>query len=186
MEKRALLGVRTRRPTKRSKKKLLKKVAEYLKSDSYMFAPLISPQPKIFHSSASSRVQFKEPIKKINNKSLLKKIGEYLNYDSYMYTSLVAPQSISPPPAEPSWYINRVTMEVSTRKVTMIDNEPTDRFSDKVAEDKSSKSLLHQTGSSEQNLGHREKVKHMVYQNCRSTSISEKEMLKFTAKEARC
>ncbi len=54
MEKRALLGVRTRRPTKRSKKKLLKKVAEYLKSDSYMFAPLISPQPKIFHSSASS------------------------------------------------------------------------------------------------------------------------------------
>ena len=44
-------------------------------------------------------VQFKEPIKKINNKSLLKKIGEYLNYDSYMYTSLVAPQSISPPPA---------------------------------------------------------------------------------------
>ena len=54
MEKRALLGVRTRRPIKRSKKKLLKKVADYLKSDSYMFAPLISPQPKIFHSSASS------------------------------------------------------------------------------------------------------------------------------------
>jgi hypothetical protein len=63
-------------------------------------------------------------------------------------------------------------MEVSTRKVTMIDNEPTDRFSDKVAGDKSSKSLLHQTGNSEQTLGHREKVKHMVYQNCRSTSIS--------------
>ncbi|GMY13673.1 hypothetical protein FCV25MIE_08912, partial [Fagus crenata] len=40
---------------------------------------------------------------------------------------------------------------------TMIDNEPTDRFSDKVAEDKSSKSLLHQTGNSEQTLGHREK-----------------------------
>lgn len=51
----------------------------------------------------------------------------------------------------------------------MIDREPTDRSSNKVAKDQSSKNLLHETSISEKTLGHREMVKHMVYQNCHST-----------------
>ncbi|KAL0013416.1 hypothetical protein SO802_000485 [Lithocarpus litseifolius] len=182
MEKKSLLGVHKRKPIKRVKKNLLKKVADYLIPDSYLFAPLFSPQPNTF---PPSRVEFGEPIKKINNKNAFKKIGEFLISDYYMYASLVAPQSIVTP-TEPSWHIKRVTTAVSTRKVTMIDKEPTDRSSKKVAKDQSSKNLLHETSISEKTLGHREMVKHMVYQNCCSTSISGKEMLKFTAKEAHC
>jgi hypothetical protein len=52
MEKRASLGVQRRKPVKRSKKKLLKRVVDYLRSDSYMFAPLVSPRSRTFHSSA--------------------------------------------------------------------------------------------------------------------------------------
>lgn len=53
MEKKSLLGVHKRKPIKRVKKNLLKKVADYLISDSYLFAPLISPQPNIFPPSSN-------------------------------------------------------------------------------------------------------------------------------------
>jgi hypothetical protein len=69
--------------------------------------------------------------------------------------------------------MKRVTMAVSTRKVTMIENEPTGQSSDEVVEDQIGKSFLHETRiSEEQNFGHRETVKCMVFQNCRSTSVS--------------
>lgn len=55
----------------------------------------------------------------------------------------------------------------------MVENEPTDQSSDDVAEDQITKSFLHETQiSEEQNFGHRETVKRMVFQNCRSTSVS--------------
>ncbi|XP_010278022.1 PREDICTED: uncharacterized protein LOC104612334 [Nelumbo nucifera] len=44
MEKRAVLGVK-KKPIKQTKRRFLKKVVDYLKSDSYMYAPLISPPP---------------------------------------------------------------------------------------------------------------------------------------------
>lgn len=62
--------------------------------------------------------------------------------------------------------MKRVTMEVSTRKVTILDDEPIDLSLDMVAKDKTSKSFLHETSiSEEQTFGHREMVNHMVYQN---------------------
>ena len=42
-------------------------------------------------------MEFREPIKKINNKNVFKKIVEFLISDYYMYASLVAPQSIVTP-----------------------------------------------------------------------------------------
>ena len=53
MEKKSLLGVHKRKPIKRVKKNLLKKVADYLISDSYLFAPLISLQPNTFPPSSN-------------------------------------------------------------------------------------------------------------------------------------
>lgn len=51
MEKRVMLGVQRGRPIKRNNKKFLKKVVDYFKSDSYLFAPLVSL--KIYHSSTA-------------------------------------------------------------------------------------------------------------------------------------
>ncbi|XP_035538850.1 uncharacterized protein LOC108998919 isoform X1 [Juglans regia] len=160
-KKKTLRGVQKRKPTKRSKKKLLKKVGDYLRSDSYMFAPLISSQSKTLRSSAE-RAEVREPIRENKNKSLIEKIGEYLKSDTYMYAPLVdPPRSISPLPT------------ISTQNVTMEDNEPTDWSSDIVGKDQTSKSFLHETSiSEEQTFGHGEMVKHMVYKNCHSTSVS--------------
>jgi hypothetical protein len=73
----------------------------------------------------------------------------------------------------PSRYMNRVTMAVFKRKVTVVENEPKDPPSDEVAEDQIAKRVLHKTRISEEpNFGHRETVKRMVFQNCRSTSVS--------------
>ncbi|KAG7972420.1 hypothetical protein I3843_07G182600 [Carya illinoinensis] len=118
--------IQKRKPTKRSKKKLLKKVVDYLRSDSYMFAPLISSQSRTLRSSAE-RAEVREPIRENNNKRSIEKIGEYLKSDTYMYAPLVdPPRSISPLPTGSSWYMKRVTTAVSTQNITFQDNEPTD------------------------------------------------------------
>ncbi|XP_041021252.1 uncharacterized protein LOC121262728 [Juglans microcarpa x Juglans regia] len=94
--KRALPGVRKREPIKRSRKTLLKKLVDYLRSDSYMFAPLISSPPKMFRSSPPPGTEVREPMRETKKKKLFKKIEEYLKSDSCMYALLL--QSISPLP----------------------------------------------------------------------------------------
>lgn len=55
MVKKMLIEVQKKRPIKRNKKKLLKKVIDFLISDSYMFAPLISHPPHGFSSPMKTR-----------------------------------------------------------------------------------------------------------------------------------
>jgi hypothetical protein len=55
MEKRMFPEVRKKRPIKRNKKKLLNKVLDYLTTDSYMFAPLVSRPPSGFNSSVKKK-----------------------------------------------------------------------------------------------------------------------------------
>ncbi|KAF5456248.1 hypothetical protein F2P56_025750 [Juglans regia] len=115
-KKKTLRGVQKRKPTKRSKKKLLKKVGDYLRSDSYMFAPLISSQSKTLRSSAE-RAEVREPIRENKNKSLIEKIGEYLKSDTYMYAPLVdPPRSISPLPTNKSCDRNHADLLLLTRQ----------------------------------------------------------------------
>lgn len=59
MEKRIFPGVRKKRPIKRNKKKLLNKVLDYLTSDSYMFAPLVSRPSSGFSSSVKKRASLR-------------------------------------------------------------------------------------------------------------------------------
>ncbi|KAK3435526.1 hypothetical protein EUGRSUZ_C00213 [Eucalyptus grandis] len=87
MEKRASLGVLKKRPTKRSKRRGL---LSYLRSNSYMFAPLISrsgshlfPQKTLLFSDTGGRAREE------NERSLVENIGEYLKSDSYMYAPIV-------------------------------------------------------------------------------------------------
>ncbi|CAL2226366.1 unnamed protein product [Prunus armeniaca] len=102
MVKKMLLEVQKKRLINRNKKKLLKKVIDFLISDSYMFALLISHPPHGFSSPMKTKasitgVEGRKPIKG-NNKRLLKKVGDYLKSDSYMYAPLLA----SPPSASTS------------------------------------------------------------------------------------
>lgn len=73
----------------------------------------------------------------------------------------------------PSWYKKSVTMAVSSQNVTMQDNEPKDWSLYIIEKNQTSKSFLHETSvSKEQTFGHGEMVKHTVYKNCCSTSLS--------------
>ncbi|XP_043806649.1 uncharacterized protein LOC110630757 [Manihot esculenta] len=101
MEKRISLGVQhknNKKPTiKRNKKrKLLKKVVDYLKSDTYMFAPLISPTAthhflaSRIATSFTARVEVKDCMK-----GRTEKVVEYLKSDSFFYAPLFASQQIA-------------------------------------------------------------------------------------------
>ncbi|KAL2232727.1 uncharacterized protein LOC105155636 [Sesamum indicum] len=78
---------------RRSRRKQLttafKKVFNYMKSDTYMFAPLAYPQPRHTSSSVSfdGEVVSFEPIKG-KEKELVKDVEEYLRCDCYMYSPL--------------------------------------------------------------------------------------------------
>lgn len=108
-----------KRPTK--KKKTIHKVVDYLLSDCYLFAPIISPSPynssrtptkgsstnfPIIHTSVSLLlfhsnwfmfaffilgIEIRERPK--DNRNLRKKIEDYLKSDCYMYAPLLQPQS---------------------------------------------------------------------------------------------
>ncbi|ESR66731.1 hypothetical protein CICLE_v10010184mg [Citrus x clementina] len=90
------------KPSKRNRRRLLKKVVDYLKYDSYMFAPLVNSRShqKIKFSSATgtrkhflkvTRLELKERIK-ANKKKLLEEIVDYMKSDSYLYASMLDSQ----------------------------------------------------------------------------------------------
>ncbi|KAG2699233.1 hypothetical protein I3760_07G183800 [Carya illinoinensis] len=168
-EEKVLRGVQKRKPTKRSKKKLLKKVVDYLRSDSYMFAPLISSQSRTLRSSAESNYLFfffftlfdyifgfyfnvllvGSGSERTHQRKQQQKVNREdwgVKSDTYMYAPLVdPPRSISPLPTGSSWYMKRVTTAVSTQNITFQDNEPTDWSSEIVGKDQTSKSFLQET-----------------------------------------
>ncbi|KAJ4709434.1 ATP-dependent RNA helicase [Melia azedarach] len=174
--KRVSLGVQKKKykikPSRRNKRTLLNNVVDYLKSDSYMFAPLInSPPPKI-NFPAATGLELKEPIKG-KKERLPKKIVDYLKSDSYMYASCSDPQPISSPSKGSIRYVKRVSMEISKRTLTMEDNQPMVKSANMMAEDQFFKgNILETCNSDSQTLAHKELAKNVVYPNCRSSSVS--------------
>ncbi|KAK9007296.1 hypothetical protein V6N11_051125 [Hibiscus sabdariffa] len=84
--KRLLLGVRKKtKSTEQKKKKLFINVINYLKSDCYMFAPLISPS-------------LSEPSKESKKRRVLKVIEKYMKSDTYMYSPMLSSQLMASPP----------------------------------------------------------------------------------------
>ncbi|XP_034698979.1 uncharacterized protein LOC117924473 [Vitis riparia] len=151
-------GVQNKRPMrKNNKKKWLQKVLDYLKSDSYMFAPLI------FHptnSAAAPGVEMTTPIKE-DNRTLLEKVEEYLKSDNYMYAPLIITQPMHVPAAKAiespqTGYIKSISTDISTRKITKKSSQPTEQQ------------------ARQQTRRHRVMVKHVVHQNCRSSVLSGK------------
>lgn len=170
MAKRVSLGVKKKRPIKRSKNRFLKKLFDYLASDSHMFAPLISPPSsdssadKEFCSSASD-VETISPLKQ-KNKKLLKKVEEYLKSDSYLYAPVVDP---SPPSTGPFRYFKRVTTEIIKAKTIENTNQLPEQA--KVIEGLhvTHRNPAEETISGQKATGHSETLKHVVRHNCRSS-----------------
>eukprot|EP00257_Ricinus_communis_P009479 XP_002528206.2 uncharacterized protein LOC8277240 isoform X1 [Ricinus communis] len=189
MEKRAALGVKKRKkPIKTNRKTLLKKVVDYLKSDSYLFAPLISSSPRTDHflaskivsstssSTTTSAVEMKENMKG-KKKRFAEKVGDYLKSDGYLYAPVFAPKLVIFPKGVGK-YSTRVNAG-SMRKLINGENRSTVKTSNvTVEEDRFTLGDLPESSiPGQQKLVHRETVKHMVYQSCRSSSVSGKGML---------
>ncbi|XP_038710740.1 uncharacterized protein LOC120005269 isoform X2 [Tripterygium wilfordii] len=69
-----------KKPIKRNRKRLMKSVLDYLKSDTYMFSPLISSDFRVS--------KMKKPMKPINKRLLLKSVVDYLKSDTYLFAPL--------------------------------------------------------------------------------------------------
>uniref|UniRef100_A0A7N0TY45 Uncharacterized protein n=1 Tax=Kalanchoe fedtschenkoi TaxID=63787 RepID=A0A7N0TY45_KALFE len=155
MEKRAppsVLGVRRRHKPKR----LLRKLVSYLKSDSYMFAPLISSST----STSSKRKYGLSPRKgsRVNaagfeigaendgrekKRRLVEMIREYLRSDSYLYAPLVdgecfgaARKEITDPSSQGAPCLTKriTTSTASTVLMRKTDHRPIEESRDVIAE----------------------------------------------------
>ncbi|CAK8564245.1 unnamed protein product [Lathyrus sativus] len=164
MDNKTRLRVQNKKPIKRSgKKPLVKKILDYLKSDTFLYAPLISPQPCGFPSSNSFKVvELKKPIKK---RHWLK---EYVKSHGYMYdTVLELPLS----PQEPLPNGEVIRRDVSAGSSPMNVNKQQDNALGNV--NQRSKNYLSPTRLPDRpTRGQNETVKHTVYQTCRTTSAS--------------
>ncbi|KAK3435524.1 hypothetical protein EUGRSUZ_C00213 [Eucalyptus grandis] len=174
MEKRASLGVLKKRPTKRSKRRGL---LSYLRSNSYMFAPLISrsgshlfPQKTLLFSDTGGRAREE------NERSLVENIGEYLKSDSYMYAPIVDIEESKHAVAGPICQLERAFVVSSARKTTM-DDQSTNQSATLIVENHLSNDDHPEISLTGHSFGQRETVKHMVYQNCRTSTVSEKQRL---------
>ncbi|BBG92936.1 hypothetical protein Prudu_000806 [Prunus dulcis] len=171
MVKKMSQEVQKKRPIKRNKKKLLKKVIDFLISNSYMFAPLISHPPHGFSSPMKTRASItgRKPIKG-DNKRLLKKVGDYLKSDSYMYVPCLLHLHQPVLVALLKYLKKVVTMANSERKLFLKYNKSNERFTNVIAEDQASKGCLPEKVLSEQqSVVHKETVKHVVHHSCRSS-----------------
>ncbi|KDP38763.1 hypothetical protein JCGZ_04116 [Jatropha curcas] len=183
MDKRELLGVHKRkRSVKKNKKKVLKKVVDYLKSDSYMFAPLISPPltnflaSRIVPSSSTTEVETTGN-KKQRKKSFIQKVGEYLKSDTHLYSHLCVPRHPTSP-KDFNGYVRRVTMEISTRKLIRENDQSTIEASNITVNDEITKgNIPGRNISSQQKFIHKEKVHVQMCETCRSSSVSGKPMV---------
>ncbi|KAB2050168.1 hypothetical protein ERO13_A13G207550v2 [Gossypium hirsutum] len=162
MEKSKRVSLGVQKNTKQSKKKkLLTNVFNYLKSDNYMFAPLISP-------SISAGPKLKEPIKG-NKKKVLKMVDKYMKYDTYMYAPLLSSQLLGSLSSEQIQCISKVTVEVATTK-TKLNTESANALAEEEQPHEDTRPTDNQT------IAQGETVKHMVYHHRCSTPMSGKAM----------
>ncbi|XP_045816210.1 uncharacterized protein LOC123909423 [Trifolium pratense] len=165
MDNRMRLKVQNKKPIKRSgKKPLMKKFLDYLKSDTFLYAPLLSPQPSVFPSSNSFKVvELRKPIVKERHW-----FQDYLKSQGYMYDPVL---ELPISPQEPLQDREMIRKDVSTRRSTLnVNNQQTDNSGNV---NQRSESHIPQTHLSDHlTRGQKETMKHTVYQTCRTTLAS--------------
>ncbi|XP_058728657.1 uncharacterized protein LOC131600520 isoform X2 [Vicia villosa] len=164
MDNRTRLRVQNKKPIKRSgKKPLVKKFLDYLKSDTFLYAPLISPQPCGFPSTNDFKVvELKKPVKKRHW------FKEYIKSQGYMYdTVLELPLS----PQESLKDGKVITKYVSAGSSPTNANKQQDNGLGNM--NRRSENHLSPTCLSDRLTRlQKENAKHNVYQTCRTTSAS--------------
>ncbi|KAE9601697.1 hypothetical protein Lal_00040515 [Lupinus albus] len=167
MEKRKRLGVRKTtliKPRSSVRKPLLNKFADYLTSQTFMYAPLLSPLPNNLQYP-SKVVELNKPFEE--KRLFMEQVVEYLKSDDYMYAPLL---DLSHFPQEPLQHGGPIRMDVSPRRLTMKINQQTNHLGNV---NQRSENHLPQTDLSDQHTRDpKETVKHTVYHNCHSTSAS--------------
>ncbi|WJX91192.1 hypothetical protein P8452_73004 [Trifolium repens] len=165
MDNRIRLRVQNKKPIKRSgKKTLVKKLLDYLKSDTFLYAPLLSPdQPSVFPSSNSFKVvELRKPIKEKHW------FQDYLKSQGYMYDPVL---ELPISPQEPLHNRETVRKDASTGRSTLnVNNQQTDHSANV---NQRSESHIPQTHLTDHlTRGQKETVKHTVYQTCRTILAS--------------
>ncbi|KAL6525429.1 hypothetical protein OROHE_015736 [Orobanche hederae] len=157
----------------RKLKALLRNVLCYLKSDTYMFAPLLYPHSSSLTSSPDPFGEmFFEPMNKKEKKNLAENVKDYLKRDCYMYAPILvlkdtvsdsATLPIGDQCGEKAGVGGDVGdhMELRTEETTM------NSFRELENEDISNPTRRIVV---ERNMLQKETVKHVVHQNCRIRS----------------
>ncbi|GER52095.1 ribosomal RNA small subunit methyltransferase I, partial [Striga asiatica] len=149
--------------------KVLENVFNYMKSDTYMFAPLISPHPFYPTPSPDSFGGFDQKEKK----KLGESVKEYLKSNCYMYASIASASPLKGHECEEKVDINNTGNQTESRVEEL--NKQTDSTMNKCREIENGE-IPNRTNRVvvKHNLLHRETVKHVVHQNCRAPFGPEK------------
>lgn len=148
-----------------------------MKSDTYMFSPLISPRISATFTLDSLGEGFVEPIKK-KEKKLVQGLHQYLKCDCYMYAPMVLDSAVettgvrSQIKENPSIPCNLI--EQSSEKKMMDSRNRMDNFRENVHEDCC---IATRRIAIKNAPVHKETVKHVVHQNCRPKTIPGKGLI---------
>lgn len=174
-----------KKPIKRSNKRtrlrtIFRKFFNYMKSDTYMFSPLISPQSSDTFTPDSLGEGFGEPIKK-KEKKLVQELDQYLKCDCYMYAPMVLDSAVETTSAptgvrsqrkeNPSVSCNLIGQ--SSEKTMRDSGNRMDNFKEIAPDDCCTPT---RRIAIKHALAHKETVKPVVHQNCRPKSIPGKGM----------
>ncbi|CAI8611289.1 unnamed protein product [Vicia faba] len=149
MDNRTRLRVQNKKPIKRSgKKPLVKQLLDYLKSDTFLYAPLISPQPCGFPSTNAFKVvELKKPMKKRHW------FKEYIKCQGYMYDTVLELPLSSQAGSSPMNVNKQQDNDLGNMNQRSENHFSPTRLSDRLTREQ------------------KETLKH-VYQTCRTTSAS--------------
>ncbi|KAL9687436.1 hypothetical protein QQ045_031838 [Rhodiola kirilowii] len=185
------LGVRRSGPSKHKPKLFLRRLVNYLKSDSYMFAPIISTSKrkyvlsprKGFHVNAAGLEIGGAGDGKEKKKPLVDMIGEYMRSDSYMYAPLierefsgVARKEVVDPSSEgPLCLTKRVTTSTARTVLTRETNfQPTKESRGVIEEGQTEPFFIanHESDNASDRLPKLgETLKQVVFPNCWSSLL---------------
>ncbi|KAK4344447.1 hypothetical protein RND71_037541 [Anisodus tanguticus] len=164
----AFVHVKKKPMKKKRRNQLFNKVLDYLKSDTFMFAPLYSQSS----SSLPHGIGEDKPLEG-HDKKLVSKIGDYLKSDDYLY----APLLISPPrDSAETIHVSKVPIQEEMDRKRSADvlkgrtgkaDEPGRKTVNVISKDHKMDGFPHtRSPMVARTRVRRETVKHMIYQNC--------------------
>ncbi|XP_071717574.1 uncharacterized protein [Rutidosis leptorrhynchoides] len=156
-------GIRKHKNKKHTKKDLIfNKVVSYLISDSYLYNPLVCPQPtfdipppKQIFTPPENQEDVALPIKGSKNKTLMEKVVDFLQADCFLYSPLVGDGE----------NVGFKSQLVNSTSETQVGHEQ-----HMTQERRDVSGSLRARPVVKKTVSYRESLKHMIYQNQRPKS----------------